>query len=72
MPRTPVTEIIENLIINRIALEKQGDNALDSIHPSVCVFVCLCVLSKENHYKSIDLVCVSVISFEDVVDQLFI
>ena len=30
------------------------------------------LLSNENHYRSIDFVCVSVISFMDAVDQLSI
>ncbi len=32
------------VIIDRVALAKQGDNALGSVRPSVCVFVRLCAL----------------------------
>ena len=40
-----VKNLVHLFVIDRIALKKQGDNALGSIRPFVCVFVCLCALS---------------------------
>ncbi len=37
------------IFIDRVALAKQGDNALGSVRPSVCLSVCLCALSCLNH-----------------------
>ncbi len=51
------------------SLAKQGDNALGSVRPSVCLsvrlFVCVLVLSKckRGHYQPYSFVCVSVISW---------
>ncbi len=38
----------DGIFIDRVALVKQGDNALDSVRPSVCVseFLHVCVLVR--------------------------
>ena len=42
-----------SIIINHVALAKQGDNALGSVRQSICFFVCLfvcaCMLSYLKH-----------------------
>ncbi len=44
------------IIIDRVALAKQGDNGIGSVRPSVCVCVCVCVCcaakSNRSHYQS--------------------
>ena len=57
------------IIIDRVALAKQIDNALYSVRPSVCLSVDVCgfvlpsaVKSNNHHYQSKVIVCVSVIS----------
>ncbi len=58
------------MIINRVALAKQGDNALGSVRLSVCPFVRVirssalpsAAKSNKGHYQFRVLVCVSVIS----------
>ena len=53
------------VIIDRIALAKHGDNALGSVHPSVCVFVSKMQLPLSSEQRmvitSLRNVCVSVI-----------
>ena len=58
------------LLIDREA--KQGDNALGSIRPSVCVFSRLKSVVKKSHYLCKVFVCVSLISSADAVDRLLI
>ena len=36
-----------NIIIDRVAVAKQGDNALGSVRPSVRLWICVCVCLSE-------------------------
>ncbi len=45
----PITTQDSIIIIERVALAKQRDNTLDSVRPSACPLVCLCVLSCLSH-----------------------
>ncbi len=49
------TYLLWGLIINRVALAKQGDHEIDSVRPSVRLHALSC------HYQSKAFVCVSVI-----------
>ncbi len=65
---------VPTIIIDHVALAKQGDYRFGSICPSVCLSMdtftaelsaakgnYLQVSSKENHYQYVDFACVSVI-----------
>ncbi len=58
MDHTCMWNFHTHIIIDRISLANQGDNALDSVRP----FVCLWVWTEKSHYQSGVFVCVSTIS----------